>query len=51
MVLFTIDEDAEDDGIVDGNNDDDDRDVLDDIGCGLLALAVLENDIEDNGNC
>ena len=61
VVLLTIDDDddgaamtVDDDGdviVVDGNNGDVVNDVFGRIDCGLLAFDVLENDIDDNGNC
>ncbi len=52
VVLLTIDDDEdEDEAVVDGNNGDDDRDELGRIDWGLFAFDVLENDIDDKGNC
>ena len=53
VVLFTMDDDEGDDAkvLVEGNNDEDDKVALGSIDCGLLALDVLEYEIDDRGNC
>ena len=52
VVLFTIDEEGDDDtAALEGNREDEDDEEFGSIVCGLFAFAVLEKEMEERGSC